>query len=154
MDKCDCYHEYEEEKYLTEFERGVHFANTGKLIESVKKTVGRCWGTKECDICNCKGDESKCDFYPEKRKEKSFLDLYVVCDKNRQCFLVGDDYCEFASSVTDLFDNKEATNLKIFYDEESAQKECDWFIEYESKYNKKKYPPLYPVKLKELYKES
>ena len=28
----------------------------------------RCLGTKECDRCNCGGDESKCDFYPEKRK--------------------------------------------------------------------------------------
>ena len=29
----------------------------------------RCLGTKECDRCGCDGDESKCDFYPEKRKE-------------------------------------------------------------------------------------
>ena len=29
---------------------------------------GVCLGTKECDRCNCYGDESKCDFYPEKRK--------------------------------------------------------------------------------------
>ena len=29
----------------------------------------RCLGTKEVDRCNCGGDESKCDFYPEKRKE-------------------------------------------------------------------------------------
>ena len=28
----------------------------------------RCLGTKEVDRCNCDGDESKCDFYPEKRK--------------------------------------------------------------------------------------
>ena len=29
---------------------------------------GVCLGTKEVDHCNCGGDESKCDFYPEKRK--------------------------------------------------------------------------------------
>ena len=29
----------------------------------------RCLGTKEIDRCNCGGDESKCDFYPEKRKK-------------------------------------------------------------------------------------
>ena len=29
----------------------------------------RCLGTKEVDRCNCGGDKSKCDFYPEKRKE-------------------------------------------------------------------------------------
>ena len=28
----------------------------------------RCLGTKEIDRCGCGGDESKCDFYPEKRK--------------------------------------------------------------------------------------
>ena len=28
----------------------------------------RCLGTKEIDRCNCYGDESKCDFYPVKRK--------------------------------------------------------------------------------------
>ena len=28
----------------------------------------RCLGTKEIDRCGCEGDESKCDFYPEKRK--------------------------------------------------------------------------------------
>ena len=28
----------------------------------------RCLGTKEVETCHCGGDESKCDFYPEKRK--------------------------------------------------------------------------------------
>ena len=28
----------------------------------------RCLGTKEVEPCSCDGDESKCDFYPEKRK--------------------------------------------------------------------------------------
>ena len=28
----------------------------------------RCLGTKEVETCYCGGDESKCDFYPEKRK--------------------------------------------------------------------------------------
>ena len=28
----------------------------------------RCLGTKEVGTCSCEGDESKCDFYPEKRK--------------------------------------------------------------------------------------
>ncbi len=27
----------------------------------------RCSGTQEVDVCNCGGDRSKCDFYPEKR---------------------------------------------------------------------------------------
>ena len=28
--------------------------------------IERCSGTKEVDVCNCGGDRSKCDFYPEK----------------------------------------------------------------------------------------
>lgn len=40
--KCECYHE----RY-------------GKSL---------CWGTKEMEECSCGGDESKCNFYPEKRK--------------------------------------------------------------------------------------
>ena len=28
----------------------------------------RCLGAKEVETCSCGGDESKCDFYPEKRK--------------------------------------------------------------------------------------
>ena len=28
----------------------------------------RCLGTKEVETCSCGGDESKCNFYPEKRK--------------------------------------------------------------------------------------
>lgn len=30
--------------------------------------IGVCWGTKECEACSCGGDESKCDFYEDKRK--------------------------------------------------------------------------------------
>lgn len=31
--------------------------------------IPRCYGTKEREICQCGGDESKCDFYPEKRNK-------------------------------------------------------------------------------------
>ena len=30
----------------------------------------RCWGTREREPCDCKGDKLNCDFYPEGRKEK------------------------------------------------------------------------------------
>lgn len=59
MKRCDCYKarvKTIENKY-------------GSFIDA----YGVCLGTKEEDRCNCYGDESKCDFYPEKRKaaEKS-----------------------------------------------------------------------------------
>lgn len=46
--KCDCYRQYK---------------------DSMGVTIGRCLGTKEIDACGCGGDESKCDFYPERRKK-------------------------------------------------------------------------------------
>lgn len=48
MEKCNCYREY----------MSVGF-DTGRA---------RCFGTRECDPCTCGGDESKCNFYPEKRE--------------------------------------------------------------------------------------
>lgn len=44
---------------------------------------GVCYGTKECEPCACGGDETKCDFYPEKRQsEKS--ELEAAQEKIRQ----------------------------------------------------------------------
>ena len=31
---------------------------------------GRCLGTKEVEVCSCKGNTSVCDFYPQKRNNK------------------------------------------------------------------------------------
>ena len=51
MGQCNCYNVRIDRIYGNEVKYGV------------------CLGTKEVDRCNCGGDESKCDFYPEKRKE-------------------------------------------------------------------------------------
>lgn len=32
---------------------------------------GRCLGTKEVEVCRCKGNTSMCDFYPQKRNNKA-----------------------------------------------------------------------------------
>lgn len=66
---CECYRITEETRYLTDFEQGIRFATTGKRITKEKVKVAHCWGTKECEECKCGGDRSKCDFYPEVRKE-------------------------------------------------------------------------------------
>lgn len=50
MGQCDCYNVRIDRIYGNEMKYGA------------------CLGTKEVDRCNCGGDESKCDFYPEKRK--------------------------------------------------------------------------------------
>ena len=50
MGQCNCYNVRIDRIYGNETKYGV------------------CLGTKEIDRCNCGGDESKCDCYPEKRK--------------------------------------------------------------------------------------
>ena len=50
MGQCNCYNVRIDRIYGNETKYGV------------------CLGTKEIDRCDCGGDESKCDFYPEKRK--------------------------------------------------------------------------------------
>ena len=54
MGQCKCYNVRQETIY--------------EPTASYSRPYGVCLGTKEIDRCNCYGDESKCDFYPEKRK--------------------------------------------------------------------------------------
>ena len=52
MERCDCY------------ETRTYTAGPWKN----NYLYGVCLGTREVEMCNCGGDESKCTFYPEKRK--------------------------------------------------------------------------------------
>ena len=45
---------------------------------AVDVRYGYCHGTRECDMCNCGGDPTKCDFYPEVR-EKAEHDKPETC---------------------------------------------------------------------------
>ena len=58
MGRCNCWEERIEYKPLHNI-----IGNPDVAIPD-----GVCLGTKEVDRCNCGGVESKCDFYPEKRK--------------------------------------------------------------------------------------
>ena len=40
-----------------------------RYTDPLGKSFGRCLGTKEIEICSCEGNESKCNFYPERRKK-------------------------------------------------------------------------------------
>ena len=41
---------------------------TGQIDHYEDVEYGVCWGTKECELCLCGGNEKKCDFYEYKRK--------------------------------------------------------------------------------------
>ena len=56
MAKCDCYYQHGM-KYL-------------------------CYGTKEMEECSCGCDTSKCDFYPEKRNQKTMANEKRLIDVN------------------------------------------------------------------------
>ena len=60
MSKCDCYHTEPKTRYTY---HPITGSPIGHDIE-----VGVCWGTKECEQCDCGGDMTQCDFYPDVRK--------------------------------------------------------------------------------------
>lgn len=57
MKKCECYHEVIRETYIPSLDR-IFVAKEGE-----------CWGTKERDVCSCKGDKCQCDIYPDIRQK-------------------------------------------------------------------------------------
>ena len=72
MGQCNCYNVRIDRIYGNETKYGV------------------CLGTKEVDRCNCGGDESKCDFYPEKRKTAGKMlntaEMYIEANKNNKIY--------------------------------------------------------------------
>lgn len=73
MEKCACYHVYED-------------------LMIGKRHV--CYGTKECDACSCGGDPTKCDFYPKKRKETKKLmktaEMWLAAQESGGTYCCGD----------------------------------------------------------------
>jgi len=55
LEKCNCFHIQPETKW----------SDYGYTTTTIYRTV--CWGTRECEDCNCQGDRTRCDFYPEVR---------------------------------------------------------------------------------------
>ena len=53
---CSCYH--------TEPKTEYRYDTRGNCV-TYEHTIGKCWGTKECEECFCKGDRSKCDYYSD-----------------------------------------------------------------------------------------
>ena len=110
MGKCDCYHLYSETRYscLSPFD--------------LQTTVyGVCLGTKEQDRCNCEGDESKCDFYPEKRKAAEKMlntaQMWLKAKEDGKTYVVNQENIAY-SNEKGLFyiDDNKSCKLINFYD--------------------------------------
>lgn len=54
---------------------------------------GYCLGTKWKQLCSCQGDQSKCNYYPEKReraKKMTTLEMMNLAKDNGKTYLVND----------------------------------------------------------------
>ena len=77
MDKCKCWEETK--KRIVGWYRG----------EPIHKTVQICNGTKEREECSCDGNKSKCNFYPENRKESKSMntaEMWIKAQEDEMCY--------------------------------------------------------------------
>ena len=75
MEKCDCW------EMASKREWGDGFNYT--------VPIQICNGTKEREECFCNGDESRCNFYPEKRKENKNMntaEMWIEAQKDECCY--------------------------------------------------------------------
>ena len=61
-----------------------------------------CTDTKECDVCKCGGDLSKCDFYP-KNREKAKAE-----EKNITANAKVETHAEICKTLNDIYERKNA----------------------------------------------
>ena len=52
---------------------------------------GVCYGTRECEYCWCDGEESECDFYPEKRekakKSLNTAEMWLAAQEDNEVYV-------------------------------------------------------------------
>lgn len=76
MEKCKC---WEEKEIIMGYYHDY----------PIKKAKQICSGTKEREECSCVGDESKCNFYPEKRKESKTMktaEMWIKAQEDGMCY--------------------------------------------------------------------
>jgi hypothetical protein len=87
MKKCDSYH-LQPTHYYT------YHPLTGKPIGHDVE-VGVCRGTKEEDKCDCGGDRTKCDFYPEVREGVNKESEEIITNVDRIRLMTDDELADF-----------------------------------------------------------
>lgn len=85
MEKCSCW---------------VVISNSDKAV---------CYGTKGMETCDCCGDVSKCDFYPEKRKKKTMytLDMMIEAKESGKTYICCESMCPIMYNSTLGFHDKD-----------------------------------------------
>lgn len=78
MDKCECWEQ-----------RSIILMKYGKIPVYSPNGIQICNGTKEREECTCGGDVTKCDFYPEKRKEGKMMntaEMFIQANKDGKTY--------------------------------------------------------------------
>lgn len=76
MERCNC---WEEKEVII----GYYHDYPMKKVKQI------CNGTREREECSCDGDESKCNFYPEKRKENrgmNTVEMWTKAQEDKMCY--------------------------------------------------------------------
>lgn len=108
MNKCECYN---------------------KDNDGLGGFIPRCNGTKEREECQCGGDESKCDFYPEKRAKITMDAVEYLRQKIRMCEYEGkkeNGLCENCPFNITLEKIKSCDDVEIKYPEKAVQLVYEW----------------------------
>ena len=83
MNRCDCYQFETKRRYLSNIDKITYTLATERLApEYIDEKVGVCYGTKEKDVCDCRGDKSKCNFYERVRAEATEEKKNLSTNKN------------------------------------------------------------------------
>ena len=83
---------------------------------------GRCTGTKEIDACSCDGDETKCDFYPEKRARamntRTFntAEMWLEADKDGEMYKTCDGSASYSKETGFVMENLHMDNTLTLSD--------------------------------------
>lgn len=116
MEKCKC---WEETKRIVGWYRD----------EPMHKTVQICNGTKEREECSCNGDKSKCNFYPENRKESKTMntaEMWIKAQEDGKTYLLMNEKIK-------IFYKKD----KGFFDQDGWSISLDRFNDINSLMNRK-----------------
>ena len=98
-------------------------------IKESDELIPRCYGTKEREICQCGGNESKCDFYPEKREKVTMNAVEYLQEKVRMCKYEGkkeNGLCENCPFNIALEEIKDCDDVEIKYPEKAVQLVYEW----------------------------
>ena len=91
MDRCECY------KWGERFE--CRYSEDGRPY-GIMVGYNYCSGTKECDACSCKGNKTKCDFYPDVKRKAIYKMKGIKTNADRIRSMTDEELAEFIEDAT------------------------------------------------------